>query len=68
MKFQNKLELANHINKFCADSIYGEPESLLKQLKRNKKKITNRHLIFRSMKLNNFYIIKGKILEIVLEI
>eukprot|EP01083_Nonionella_stella_P028698 79072_1 len=47
MKFDSKLKLANHINKFCADSIYGEPHKLLKQLKLQQQESRNpSHLSF----------------------
>ena len=51
MKFGNKLEYANHINRFCADSEYADPDKLLKQLKFEQQESRNpQHLSFGEVK------------------
>lgn len=51
MNFDNKEKLANHINQFCTDSIYGQnPEQLLKQLKLDLQNSSSSHLTFTEIK------------------
>merc|ERR1719410_1885582 len=51
MKFENKLQYANHINLFCQDSEYVEPDKLLKQLKFEQQESRNpQHLSFGEVK------------------
>lgn len=50
LSFNEKAKLANHINKFCKDSIFGDPNNLLKRLKLEMQDNSNTHLSFGEIK------------------
>ena len=50
LTFKNNIELANHLNMFCVDSVYANPHKLLQQLNIEYNQDNNAHLTFNEIK------------------